>query len=395
MNEIEAIVSLATEACVGEALAMATVVKVQGSAYRRPGARMLLSASGRSVGMISGGCLDADVRERARRVMATGRPSIVTYDSTAPDEIVFGLGLGCGGVVTVLIEPLTVGDETGLIALMQACGNKRQSGTIATVFHTEGACRSIAPGTRLLCWPDGSMTSNSDDPEVRKALLAAVYDTAGRRSALRVVELPGGVADVLIETIAPPVPLLIFGAGDDAIPVARLATSLGWHVTVVDARPAYAVPDRFPGVAGVYCVQPEALSECAEIGLFPDALAIIMTHSYSQDKELVRALVPRKLRYVGLLGPKARARRLLDELEEEGTTFARESLARLRAPVGLDIGAETPEEIALSILAEMQAALTDRAGGPLQHRRCAIHEPVEHRRGEREATCAVAQVATA
>jgi xanthine/CO dehydrogenase XdhC/CoxF family maturation factor len=155
------------------------------------------------------------------------------------------------------------------------------------------------------------------------------------------------------------------------------------------------VPDRFPGVAGVYCVQPEALSECAEIGLFPDALAIIMTHSYSQDKELVRALVPRKLRYVGLLGPKARARRLLDELEEEGTTFARESLARLRAPVGLDIGAETPEEIALSILAEMQAALTDRAGGPLQHRRCAIHEPVEHRRGEREATCAVAQVATA
>ncbi len=345
MKTIQAIVELAGSARPGETLALATVMNVRGSAYRRPGARMLMVA-GRTAGMISGGCLENDARERGLEVIATGKPMLVTYDSTAPDDIVFGLGLGCNGIVQVLIEPLIAGDETGPLAFFAACVSRRQAGRIATVFASD-----IFPlGARLLRWPDGTFTTNLLDPALAKAL----RENAASRTA-----------GVLVETIAPPVPLTIFGAGDDSIPVAQLAKLLGWHVTVIDARPAYAMPERFPSADAVLCQRPES-----QVVLPPESLVMVMTHNFTHDRELLRTLLARPLRYLGILGPKSRTQRLLDDLGEE-------TPAHLHAPAGLDLGAETPEEIAVSIIGEMQAVLAQRSGGPLRDRYAPIHDPVD------------------
>lgn len=372
MKTIQAIVELASATPAGEVLAMATVMKVRGSAYRRPGARMLVNAAGRSAGMISGGCLENDVRERARDVMATGKPVLVTYDSTAPEDIVFGLGLGCNGIVQVLIEPLTAGDETGLLAFFAACVARRQMGRIVTIFQSE----NVPLGTRVLRWPDARVTSNSDDSAVAAALVHSLRENAARRNAVRNITMPDATtAGVLIETVAPPLPLTIFGAGDDAIPLAQMAKLLGWHVTVIDARPAYATAERFPTADAVHCVRPESLPESQQVVFPAESMIMIMTHNFTHDLELLRMLGPLKVRYIGILGPKSRTQHLLDDLADDGVTFTEENLSRIHGPAGLDIGAETPEEIAVSIIGEMQAVLSQRQGGSLRERNAPIHDP--------------------
>ena len=182
---------------------------------------------------------------------------------------------------------------------------------------------------------------------------------------------------MLIETVAPPVPLTIFGAGDDAIPLAQAAKLIGWHVTVIDARPAYATPERFPTADAVHCLRPEALLSSPHVVFPPETMAMIMTHNFTHDLELLRVVLPRPLRYLGALGPKSRTQRLLDALADAGVTFPDEALARLHGPAGLDIGAETPEAIAISILGEMQAVLAQRNGGALRDRTAPIHDPVD------------------
>jgi xanthine/CO dehydrogenase XdhC/CoxF family maturation factor len=358
--------------------ALATVVYVKGSAYRRPGARMLVTAAGRSAGMISGGCLEDDVREHARQVMATGEPRVVTYDTTSPSDIVFGLGLGCSGVVKVLIEPLGASDGCDLLTFLAVCHDRRQTGRIATIFSSENDIAPVKPGARLLRWPDGNVTTNFDDPALRSRLLGTMDDTTGRRAAIR--QLPcaeGGRMGVLLETIAPPTSLLLFGAGDDAVPVAQLAKQIGWHITVIDGRPDYAKPGRFPSADAVLCLRAEMLANHPQVNLTPQSVAMILTHSFTRDKELLRALLPRRLRYVGILGPRVRTQRLLDELAMDGVTFPGDMLDRLHGPAGLDISAETPEEIALSIIAEIRAVLGRREGASLRLRTGAIHEPID------------------
>ena len=368
-------------ACADHRGALATVVYVKGSAYRRPGARMLVTSDGRSAGMISGGCLEDDVREHAAKVIASGEPRIVTYDSTAPDDIVFGLGLGCNGVVKVLIEPVGAAapdSECDPLTFLAVCHDRRQSGRMATVFSSENGPASARPAARLIRWPDGHITANFEDPVLRAQLLRTLDDTNGRRAAIRQIPCEvGGRFGALFETIAPPTSLLIFGAGDDAMPLAQLAKQIGWHVTVIDARPAYAKAERFPSADAVLCVQPDAIAQHAQIALAPQAIAMVMTHSFTRDKEILRTLVPRKLRYTGVLGPHVRTQRLLDELASEGATFTAEMIERLHGPAGLDIAAETPEEIAISIIAEMRAVLGRRNSAPLAQRIGSIHEPVD------------------
>jgi xanthine/CO dehydrogenase XdhC/CoxF family maturation factor len=377
LTDIAAMLSLwSTDGGGGRRGAMATVVYVKGSAYRRPGARMLVTADGCSAGMISGGCLEDDVREHAGRVMASGEPRLFTYDTTSPADIVFGLGLGCNGVVKVLIEPVRQGDGSDLLTFFAMCHDRRQAGRIATVFASEDAPPAARLGARLLRWPDGTRTTNFDDPALRSMLHRALAATDGRRAAIRNLPLPdGGRIGVLLETIAPPVSLLVCGAGDDAIPLVQLAKQIGWHVTVADARPAYARPARFPAADAVICARPEDLAERSAIG--PQTLAVIMTHSFIRDKELLGLLLPRPCRYIGILGPRVRTQRLVDELAQEGSHLDQASLQRIHGPAGLDIGAETPEEIAVAIIAEMRAVLGHRSGGPLRLRVGGIHEPLD------------------
>lgn len=361
MNETQAILQLADQSH-GTGLALATVAQVRGSAYRRPGARMLITAGGRTVGSISGGCLESDVIEHAMRVMNTGAPCLLTYDTTSPDDIVLGLGLGCNGVVQILVERVEASDQQGLLAFLKACHEQRQSGRIATLLPAED---SMQPVQRSLQWPDGSVTTNAVDDLLLRLCLADARED-------RALIVDRG-SRVLVEHIAPPVPLVVFGGGDDVQPLVRLAKELGWHVTVVDPRPALATRERFPLADAVCCLRSEAV-DAGTLSLTPDTLVMVMTHRYLQDQGFVRELLKHHLRYLGILGPKGRTQRLLKELDEEGWCFAPERLARIHGPAGLDLGGDAPEEVALSILAEMLAVVKGREGGKLRHRQAGIHE---------------------
>lgn len=330
MKELPAIVAalLAPEA---QPAVLATLVTVEGSSYRRPGARLLVTGDGRRIGSISGGCLEEDVMARAAQVMASGRPEAVVYDTTSENDLVWGVGLGCHGVVRVLLEKL---EPRPPWAEVLARNFAQRRPTALTATHGGEDLRQW--GTRLAA--------------------------------------PGDCADperLFLEHVAPPTALVIFGAGDDAQPLARLARELGWHVTIADPRAAFATAARFP-TADTIVVAPAAdlVDRCAPGA---DALAVVMTHHYVHDVPLLRALLARPLAYLGLLGPKKRAERILDDIEKAGAVLSTAERARLHAPVGLDLGADSPEQVALAIVAEMQAVLTGRNGRPLRERTGPIH----------------------
>ncbi|HZT41861.1 MAG TPA: XdhC family protein [Chthonomonadaceae bacterium] len=371
MAELPAILEVYNTASTGERMALATVVKVQGSAYRRPGARMLITSEGRTVGAISGGCLESDVVEHAKRVLVSGQAIVITYDGAAEEDNVYGLGMGCNGVTSVLIEPVQAGKREGPLAFLAECQARRQAGVLATVIQSEGdGLPSI--GMRLMLDSEGRLTGETECEDLVRALLAEMQQVfCRRRSTTQEMKLGSGTAELFFEFVPPPVSLMIFGAGYDALPLASLAKQLGWQVTVVDHRPAYATPDRFPAADAVVCTHPGPLPE--SVVMNSETVAMLMTHHYLHDKEWLRTLLPLPLRYLGILGPRARTERLLGELQAEGVAWDLSSLQRLYYPAGVDIGAETPEEIALAILAEMRAVLAGRSGGLLKTHTGPIH----------------------
>ena len=358
----------------GRLTALATVIEVRGSTYRRRSARMLMTQGGCRVGSISGGCLEADVFERAQQVMASGEPIVVKYDTTSPDDIVWGLGLGCNGLVRVFIERLTQQSQLNPVAFVAECYRRRQMGVLATVFRVEGQLRSEA-GSRLILQQDGNTISSIKN----SALATGILDDArealrNSQSTVKLYQLPVGNVEVFIEVIQPPVPLVIFGTGDDAMPVVRFAKELGWHVTVVDSRQSSATSARFSLADAVVLSRPENIGD--RITIDSRTVAVVMTHNYLQDRELLKTLLPSPLQYLGILGPKSRTERLLRELLEQGVALTEDHLRRLYAPVGIDIGADNPEEIALAIVAEIRAILANRSGGLLRNRKGSIHDRV-------------------
>ncbi len=361
LTSLERVLALARTAG-SQPLALATVVHVRGSAYRRPGARLLVTSDGRSAGLISGGCLEEDVKVRAGKVLRSGQPGLVTYDSTSPDDLVFGLGLGCNGIVSILIEPARASE--GILSFFEACVALRKPARIATVFESDG----LRIGARWMDWPDGGGTGEGADASTLDSLRDLCRAGLRRSSVEDLVHPDGRWARVFVETIAPPPALVVFGAGDDAIPLVHGAKDLGWSVTVVDHRPALASRERFPEADAIHCLRPEALSDRPDL-VPAEALVMVMTHRFEHDRVLVSTLLGRPLRYLGVLGPAARTHRLL-----EGRSLPPSSV--LRGPAGLDLGAESPEEIALSILAEMQAVLTHRPATSLRSRPGPIHETV-------------------
>lgn len=337
MKELQAIVRTILAPAAGETV-LATLAATAGSSYRRPGARLLLAAEGTRVGSISGGCLEEDVLARARGVLATGRAETVVYDTTSENDLVWGVGLGCHGVVTVLVEKLPP-RPAWVLALAENFAARRPT--------------SLA------------VTYRADDPAQLGTRLAAA--TPAVSTALN----PASNLAVFFDAVPPPTALVIFGAGDDALPLARLAHELGWHVTLADPRSAFATATRFPTAAHL------VVGPAAELvhRTAPDAatLAVVMTHHYVHDIPLLRDLLPRPLAYLGLLGPRKRAEKILADLACDGFTPSSEQLARLHAPIGLDLGADSPEQVALAMLAEMQAALTGRDARSLRYRTRPIH----------------------
>jgi xanthine/CO dehydrogenase XdhC/CoxF family maturation factor len=354
----------------GRPCALATVVEVLGSAYRRPGARMLVTEDGELTGAISGGCLEGDARQRARQAIFRGQPALVTYDTRDEDDPRHGLGPGCQGVVRILLEPLNFAAADNPVELLRDFARHPEPAVLATVFETEAGGLRAAVGQRLLLAAAGALRG--------MPLLAAPLAEAARAtlaqglSQILDIETDAGPVRVLLEVLRPPLRLVVYGAGNDAQPLVRLAASLGWQVLVMDGRPNLATSARFPEAAEVRIVPVRELETQA-----PDAGAyhVLLSHNYAYDLAALQTLLPSPAPYIGLLGPRAKAGRLLAEPELGfSATEAAAAQQRLHSPIGLTLGGETPEEIALAIVAEIQAVKNGRPPQHLRDTSASIHE---------------------
>jgi len=310
----------------GEPMALATIVATTGSTYRHAGARLFIPAQGEPIGNISGGCLEDDVARIGREVMRTGVPRLASFDLTADEDAVWGYGLGCNGSFEVFVEA-----TEGALATADA------------LRHHRGLLRTVLSGPHA-----GTHRFQADAPGVDMPRLAEVD---GER--------------VLLEPILPPMRLIICGAGHDAIPLVRQAAELGWRVTVADVRRALLTADRFPAASDFSDADPET----AAAAMQPDSrtAVVLMSHNYLRDIAYLGSFLGVEVAYLGVLGPRGRTEQMLGELGQS------ESLARLYAPAGLDIGAEGPEEVARAIVAEILAVTHGHAGGPLREREGPIH----------------------
>jgi xanthine dehydrogenase accessory factor len=391
MSELESILRAYEAASqAGRTCALASVVGARGSTYRRIGAHMLVTEEGDVTGAISGGCLERDVRRHAMWVLQSGEAKHLVYDSTGDDEDAEDpFALGCNGVVEVWVERLRPDDAT--MAFVAACVAERRSGIVATVFAS-GLGAATSAGGRLLWRPGGEPVALRCDGALARALLADARSVlASGVSSTRTLNTGAGLVTVCFEIFQPLPRLAIFGGGYDAVPVVALARAVGARVVVVDARPGYATRTRFPAADGLIVADPQAAVEA--LGLDGNSLAVVMNHNYRLDLAALEALLPTAIPYLGVLGPKRRTERLLADLAATGLTATKTQLARLYSPVGLDLGAETPEEVALAIVAEMKAVLAGRRAGAARERSGSLHthaDPTTRSVGSHDSiTCSV------
>jgi xanthine dehydrogenase accessory factor len=352
---------------------LATVVKTVGASYRRPGARMLISGGERAVGAISGGCLEQDIVAHAERALSSPRPILISYDSQQETEIVWGAATGCGGVVWVLIENLSAPATFDYLPAVRAHLERRQTCAVATVIRSDS--ERARTGQHLVIGADLECVGDIEDANLRGQLCAdARAAFFGGKNSVQTYQCddPSLTTEVLLEVVPPPVALLVFGGGHDALPLVEFAKQLGWSVTVIDHRPAYATAARFPNADRVILSRPERVLEHVQTDA--RTAAVVMTHNFNLDAELLRQLLPATLGYLGLLGASARTEQLLTYLNaDERHVFARARDEQLHSPAGLDMHSETSAEVALSIVAEIQAVMHKREGGSLKRQRRRIH----------------------
>jgi xanthine/CO dehydrogenase XdhC/CoxF family maturation factor len=346
---------------------------------------MLFAPSGLRAGLISAGCLENDILERAQGVLEGGAPQLALYDLNSDLDLVWGTRMGCQGVADVLLEPVAPGHLPDWMAQASAMVEERRTGALATVFGTRGDTAGLGAGAHFLYDQDGPGLLPPGVPgELLRLELAAAV--ASSKAGARTLELPGGELDLLLEPILPPFALWIYGAGEHARPLARLAKELGWFVGILDHRPALATAERFPEADRIAVGRPPELME--GLPLDRRSAALVVSHIYDEDREALAAFLRAPLGYVGLQGNRARSRRLLKELAEEHGALDADQERILHWPAGLDIGAETPEAIALSMLAEIQAVLAGHGGAPLGERDGPIHRagaaPGKDERGLKE-----------
>ena len=350
----------------GRSGAVATVVQVDGSSYRRAGARMLFDACGQRVGMLSGGCFDLD--DRARRTMGSGRTSVHRFDTTGPADVLMGSGSGCQGVVNVLLAPVDDGQRPSLRACLEPSVRGRPS-VLATVVDAGADDCPVRLGARLLVSGDGPARGSLGDAGLEEAVERDARPLLGSEW-VDVNRYPVGehFVQVMIEGLTPERRLAVFGAGDDAVPLAAIAAQVGLHVTLVDHRPAYADPERHPAAGEVLHVA-GAAEAVRRVAPGARTACVSVTHDYLRDAALLRELRTTPAGYVGVVGPRSRAERLI---ADSGWDAA--DRGRLYCPAGLDVGAQTPEEIALSVIAEILGVLAARTAGHLRDRAGPIHD---------------------
>lgn len=364
MKEIEAIINAYQNRATGERMALATVVRVEGSSYRRPGARMLVSEHGHWVGGISGGCLEGDALRKAQLVIFKGQPSVVTYDTTEEDAHQIGVGLGCNGVIDVLIAP--IGDRSeNVLQVLARYTDQRQPHIIVTVVDTAETL-GVRAGTIWAYEADEPLPTSvpTEHQTALKRDIARVWAT--ERALLVTYALENGSVRYFIEHLPPVLQLYLMGGNYDVAPLAQLAKNVGYRVYVV-ANPRRLPAELLELVDGVCSAE-------GELAIDPHTACLLMAHDYKTDKGHLRMLLDTDVPYIGMLGPRKRTDKILAELGDEGLSLSAFDRKRLYAPVGLDIGATSPEEIGLSILSEVRAHFARRKGGFLRDRKGTIHE---------------------
>lgn len=338
--------------------ALATLTRTRGSTFRRPGTHMLVFEDGRLVCELSGGCPQRDIELRAREAIASGQPRRLHYNAESGLDVL--MEMGCGGELEILVEPLLTSAATDFAAPLAQCMAARDTAWLATIFALDGAV--IAP-RRLLAGERAVRYDGTGQPAWRDAVLAAWADTPPARAGTQQLATAQGTLDVLVEPIAPPHALVVVGSSAAARALLPVARALGWQTTLVDSDPDRL--RRHPALPGLrlLCSTPDALRDA--LPLDRHTSVVVMTHNLQQDIAWLAALRGTAVAYAGALGSRERVARMRHARELAGL--------RLHAPAGLDIGSETPEEIALAVAAEIMAVHNARGGGPLRDNDGAIH----------------------
>lgn len=386
MKEIIDIISAYREA-IGLKLktALATVIHVDGSSYRRPGARMLVTELGNFTGAISGGCLEGDALRKAQLAIHNGRNKLVTYDTSDEDDVELGIQLGCNGIIHILFEPINPEDTNNPVNLLIQLLEERTEAVIATLFDLQNKSADH-PGTCLLLRQNKVISKESSvQNHIYPLLIESAKQTLiNRKSVFASLEN----INAFLEFIPPPTHLIIAGAGNDAIPLTVIAKSVGWKITIIDGRLSHATSSRFPLADEIYVLKPEEIVNKIQLDQY--TVCVLMTHNYQYDLACLKLLLHHPVLYIGSLGPKRKLERMLEEIDENPL-----SLDRVYGPIGLDIGAETAEEIAISIMAEIKAVINGRNGAFLRNKKSGIHDKVNvitpDSAHKTTATCSISQ----
>lgn len=371
--------------------ALATVVHVEGSSYRSPGARMLIREDGAFTGAVSGGCLEGDVLRKALMVIMQDSPLLITYHTTDEENSPEGINLGCNGVIRILIEPVHAEEVDNPISILKRAAEKKTAVLIVTVFSMEDN-RNAQQGTKCMVSSDQTNSKNISKglkiminniswnhhdrifQDIQKAFKLQHSLFVNYCEKVEEGIKQSTISDKMItflEFIPSEISLVIAGAGNDVQPLVQMAKWMGWETTLIDGRPQYANSRRFAGC--------KIIIEAPEKIFFDSVIhsrtaCLLMSHNYHYDKSMLRQLSKYNVPYIGMLGPQKKKERMLGELAKEGNTFTSEQIMSIYSPAGLDIGAETPEEIACSIVAEISMFFSKATGKSLTTFSGRIHQ---------------------
>lgn len=351
--------------------ALVTVVHLDGSSYRRPGARMLVNEDGKITGAISGGCLEGDAQKKALFTISEQKNVLFTYDTSKEDDSEMGIHLGCEGLIQVLFEKIDSQKENNPIELLRKALSVRQKAVVVTLFDLDNKEKEQL-GTCLLLQEDGTISGNIPLSQFENSILNDLTEVMqNEESVFKQYKSGQESVTAFFEFIHPPVSLVVLGAGNDAIPLMKFADVLGWDFRIIDRRDTHANKDRFPLASQTLVANPDVALNY--ISYDKRTFFVLVTHSYKCDYYFLKSLCAADVPYVGILGPKKKLNRMLGELKEGGVPLNQAKISTIFSPTGLDIGAETPEEIALSIIAEIQAVLKGKKGGMLTLKEEVIH----------------------
>ncbi|RTY75255.1 XdhC family protein [Flavobacterium sp. LS1R10] len=350
----------------GKKTALATVVKVEGSSYRQPGARMLVTEDGILTGAISGGCLEGDALRKALLAIHQKQNKLITYDTSDESDSDFGVQLGCNGIVHILFEYIDECAVCNPIYLLEQSVAERKEAVVLTLFSLER--NTVQIGTVLVYREDLVISQRTDLKALHVAFKEVLYS---KSSIIKKIQLEDHEHEALIEYIPLPVSLVLAGAGNDAQPLVKMANLLGWEVLVGDGRATHSTAKRFPEAKQILVTKPLQLVENSSID--SRTFFVLMTHNYKYDLEVLKLLLETDCMYIGILGPKTKLNRMFDDLSAEGIVVTKAQLDRIYGPIGLDIGAETSEEIALSVVAEIKAVMEGKTVNSLKHKKNKIH----------------------